>query len=328
MPKYFVVPDGLVEGYERYGREQEPPSTKNAYNGVRRTKKSATPDPKRPGLGSLYKQKTQTDSKKLTPLLEDRCCNCTKYSTCTTKRCECRMANKPCVSCVCLYQCKNQCVEIKTEGRFGETETKKARTETLSSPGVARRPTMPPSRPDIQPSAATKEANQAPTPAVDGTKGTERKEKEHEIRFDEDKHLPAYALTATDIKMDAVYGNHVHSNDGTHLTGGIIDNYVWQDYWRRLTVFPETFYNIPKGPTGKRFLGMLTKELSGIIDRKWNSERFIVFSIDILQRQPLVVRARDIKKRLEWRMDAWRDSKYSMLVQDTASEGAFLWGME
>jgi hypothetical protein len=221
-------------------------------------------------------------------LLEDRCCNCTKYSTCTTKHCECRMANKPCVSSVCLYQCKNQCVEIKTEGRLGETETEKACTETPSFPGLARRldqslaetvpwqhrtaktsqpPTMSPSRPNIQPSTATKGANQALTPAVNGTKGTERKGKEHEIRFDEDNDLPAYALTATDLKMDTVYGDHVHWKDDTHLTGGIVDGYALQDYWRRLTVFPETFYNIPKGPTGKRLLGMLTQELSGIIDR-------------------------------------------------------------
>jgi hypothetical protein len=145
------------------------------------------------------------------------------------------MANKPCVSCVCLYQCKNQCVEIKTEGRFGETETEKARTETPSSPGLARRldqslaetvpwqhrtaetsqpPTMPPSRPDIQPSAATKEANQAPTPAVNGTKGTERKEKEHEIGFDEDNGLPAYALTAT----ETCYG--LSATNG-HLAAGL-----------------------------------------------------------------------------------------------------------
>jgi hypothetical protein len=169
---------------------------------------------------------------------------------------------------------------------------------------------------------ATKEANQAPTPTVNGTKGTkgtERKENVHAICFHEDINLPAYALTAIDLKMDAVYGDHVHWNDGTHLTGGIVDDYVWQDYWRRLTVFPKFFHNIPKGPTGKRFLGMLTQKLSGIIDRKWTSERFIIFLIVILQRRPLVVRAHDIKKRLEWRMDAWRDSEYSMLVQDTES---------
>jgi hypothetical protein len=96
--------------------------------------------------------------------------------------------------------------------------------------------------------------------------------------------------------MDEAYGDHVHWNDGTHLTGEITDDHEWQDYWRRLIVYPETFYNIPKGPTGKRFLGLLTKELSDIMNRKWNSGKFIVFSIVILQRRPLVTRARDIKK--------------------------------
>jgi hypothetical protein len=59
------------------------------------------------------------------------------------------------------------------------------------------------------------------------------------------------------------------------LTGGIVDDYEWQNYWRGLTVFPEFFYNMPKGPTGKCFLGMLTQELLGIIDCKWNSLREI-----------------------------------------------------
>jgi hypothetical protein len=57
--------------------------------------------------------------------------------------------------------------------------------------------------------------------------------------------MPAYLLTAADVKMDVVYGDHVHMNDRTHLTRNIPD-----DYWRRLVFFPETFYNIPKGPTG------------------------------------------------------------------------------
>jgi hypothetical protein len=52
------------------------------------------------------------------------------------------------------------------------------------------------------------------------------------------------------------------------------DDPAWQDYWRRLVVFPETFYNIPKGPTAKRFIGLLTKDLLGIRNRKWNSKRF------------------------------------------------------
>jgi hypothetical protein len=55
------------------------------------------------------------------------------------------------------------------------------------------------------------------------------------------------------------------------------------------------------------------------MNRKWNSEKFIVFSIVILQQQLLVTRARDIKKRTEWRMDAWMAGTCKMLVQDRES---------
>jgi hypothetical protein len=82
-------------------------------------------------------------------------------------------------------------------------------------------------------------------------------------------------------------------------------------------VLPETFYDLPKGKTGKRFLSTLTAELSGIRARKWNSERFIVFTIVILQNKSMVSRASSIKKRLEWRMDAWVEGKYLMLVRET-----------
>jgi hypothetical protein len=111
-------------------------------------------------------------------------------------------------------------------------------------------------------------------------------------------------LTATDIKLDEVYGDHAHLNDGTHLTGDVADDLKWQKYWRRLVVLPETFYDLPKGKTGKRSLSMLTAELSGIRARKWNSKRFIILTIVILQKKSMVSRASDIKKRLEWRMDA------------------------
>jgi hypothetical protein len=62
---------------------------------------------------------------------------------------------------------------------------------------------------------------------------------------------------------------------------------------------------------------MLTDELEGIKARKWNSERFFVFQMVVLQRTRDVNRARDIKKRLTRRMDAWAEGKFDMLVQDT-----------
>jgi L-asparaginase/Glu-tRNA(Gln) amidotransferase subunit D len=61
----------------------------------------------------------------------------------------------------------------------------------------------------------------------------------------------------------------------------------------------------------------MTTLLEGVKSRKWNSERFLLFQIVILQLTREVTRARDIKKRHIWRMDAWEKGKYKMLVQTT-----------
>jgi hypothetical protein len=85
-------------------------------------------------------------------------------------------------------------------------------------------------------------------------------------------------------------------------------------------VLPETFYDLPKEKTGKRFLSMLTAELSGIRERNGipRGSSFSRLSA-ILQKKSMSSRASDIKKRLEWRMDAWAEGKYLMLVQETAT---------
>ena len=44
---------------------------------------------------------------------------------------------------------------------------------------------------------------------------------------DEGADLPGYELTAADRRLDSVYGDHIHSNDGTHLNDGIADDKKW-----------------------------------------------------------------------------------------------------
>ena len=79
--------------------------------------------------------------------------------------------------------------------------------------------------------------------------------------------------------LDKVYGDHVHQNPGQHLSDGVPDDHKWQDYWRRLVVYPCQSYDVPKGPVGKRFIEMVSDSLEAILARKWNAEKFIVFSL-------------------------------------------------
>jgi hypothetical protein len=129
--------------------------------------------------------------------------------------------------------------------------------------------------------------------------------------------LPGATITDADRKLLEVYGDYIHQNDGTHLDGGIQDDAVWQEYWRKLVTLPPQRYDVPSGPIGRRFVRLLTKELEGIKSRKWNSEKFLVYQMVILQRSKEVSGAGSIKRRLSKRMDAWEAGKLSMLVQDT-----------
>jgi hypothetical protein len=117
--------------------------------------------------------------------------------------------------------------------------------------------------------------------------------------------------------MDEVYGDHIHQNPGAHLTGGVAEDAIWQEHWRRLISYPSTAYDVPSGAVGKRFVEKVAEEMRGIKSRKWNSERFIVFQLVILQKSREVKRSRDIRRRITKRLDAWEKGQTTMLVEDT-----------
>ena len=100
-------------------------------------------------------------------------------------------------------------------------------------------------------------------------------------------NLPGQAATNTDRKLLGVYGDFVHQNDGTHLDGGIEDDRIWQERWKKLVVLPTKRYDAPRGGVGRQFVEGLADELEGI--RKWNSERFLVFQMVTLQRTTNIV---------------------------------------
>jgi len=94
----------------------------------------------------------------------------------------------------------------------------------------------------------------------------------------------------------------------------------WQTYLRRLIVYPSQQYDLPHGSIGKQFLSGLATLLDSIITRKCNSEHFLVYHLVILQRSPTVKSSSDIRRCLQWHMDAWDARQYSMLVQATEQD--------
>ena len=81
-------------------------------------------------------------------------------------------------------------------------------------------------------------------------------------------------------------------------------------------VTPARRYEAPSGKVGGRFVNVLVRELRGVLDWQWNSERFIVFHMVALQRARHVTASRDIRRRIEKRLDTWEAGQFAMLVED------------
>ena len=63
--------------------------------------------------------------------------------------------------------------------------------------------------------------------------------------------LPGYVVTQADRLLDGVYGDHVHDNDGTHLSGGIVADKAWQVRWKRMVQLDQRHYSVPQGRVGQ-----------------------------------------------------------------------------
>ncbi len=89
--------------------------------------------------------------------------------------------------------------------------------------------------------------------------------------------LPGATISAADLKLDTVYGDHVHQNTGQHLDGGIPDDSKFQDakfqaYFATLACYPSQQYPLPGGKLGKRFVDNLGGGGEGVGNRKGKSE--------------------------------------------------------
>ena len=125
-------------------------------------------------------------------------------------------------------------------------------------------------------------------------------------------------LTDADRRLCSIYGDTIHQNDGTHLDGGIgvaIDA-KWQRFHLRIAACNLQLYDLPNGRWAHRFLETLTHLWNGVVERRWNSERPLVFLACILQRVRGISRMHDIKPIIWGRLDAWDAERYVALVRE------------
>ena len=108
------------------------------------------------------------------------------------------------------------------------------------------------------------------------------------------------------------------SNDGTHLSGIILDNQELHIRWRNMAFMPVRQYNAPSRRVGRRFIQVLAVELTIFQQHCWNAERFVVFHMVILKRAWHVTKSCKIRRRINQWLDAWKAGEHEMVAADTA----------
>ena len=139
---------------------------------------------------------------------------------------------------------------------------------------------------------------------------------------EENTDLPGFTPERAHLLLQGVYGDFPHHNDGSHLDGGITDDAAWQRCWRRLAAQSASWYATPSGAVGRRFTAILAAEWQGVISRRWNSKRPLVFAHVVLTKMLGVRWAREIWARITRRMDLWERGQHAGLVGDAEAEGA------
>lgn len=208
------------------------------------------------------------------------CCTCGPRSQCKTSKCSCKAASLSCTNCSCP-SCTN------TTPPTPEEEDRDDASVAVVPPAA---PAPPPTR-EAPPDPKTN-----PTPS--------------------NSDSSRYLQTDADRALDIVFGDHLHHNDGSQLDGGIIDDQVWQNFYSALNRFNPTHYDVPTNKVGQRFLTTLSHLITGIVNRKHNSEKFLVFEMVVLQRNPNIKGNKAICSHLTRKMDLWDNGSYQLLVTE------------
>ena len=137
------------------------------------------------------------------------------------------------------------------------------------------------------------------------------------IKIEAGVEIPGHTLTVSDRKLRSVYGYHIHCNDDTSSPWRVADYSIWHTQWRLVSNLTTRFYDTPKGKADRRFFTLLTEELRGAQERRWNSKRPMVFIGTVLAKIPGVKNSKDIRARLLSRMDHWKDGLIGALVEET-----------
>ncbi len=123
-----------------------------------------------------------------------------------------------------------------------------------------------------------------------------------------------------DTELIKLYGDTVHRNLGTHLTGNIDNDSQWYYIWFQLISYHHPLYSPPQSKLGRDIVKTLSQEFQGVRERKWNSEKALLFPIIILRKPHQKLTSQEIKHRLRFRLNQWKMGNFIELATDTITE--------
>ncbi len=268
------------------------------------------------------------------------CCKCTlKPKGRCQGSCLCRKAKRQCrTNCKCGEHCQNQnlhCKETNDEKSKPKSDERLTNSGSSTSPSTSLEDTPTPTRTGSpRTNASINETNGRASASSNSDDNNNLTQEETEVELNgqsqpsptqqNEEETSESADPPDDTWEDKISskfdGEIIHQNDGTHLSGGIADDAIWQGWWRRLLVLPAKYYKIHVSKETKRLDELLEQILKDVMARKCNSEKFLVFLSVILHRNPEVKSARDIRKRIGTRLDAWERGEFKMLVQTAEAD--------
>ena len=75
-------------------------------------------------------------------------------------------------------------------------------------------------------------------------------------------------------------------------------------------------YDLPNGRVGTWFVHMLAAEIESLVAGRQSSERLLIFTSLVLQRDNMIKKGKDIRPLLSRRMDMWEEGKLQMLLHE------------
>ena len=119
-------------------------------------------------------------------------------------------------------------------------------------------------------------------------------------------------VNVDDLMVQAFGAKFEHNNSSINVD----EVCVWNECWKKIVQLQGKQYDLPGGAIGRKYVELLSKEVTQLACGNYPADRFIVFCAVVLQRDRMIRKGNDIRRVLERRMAMWCRGEYDQLIQE------------